>query len=222
MTPLRKIGPGKTALVAAALALAGWWASGELPGVGAPPPKPGDCDTIGLWSNGYHTSLSMRADQFPPDHPLRKLYPAATHLMIGWGDLAFYRSRGDDLWLGLQALAPGGESGMHVLAGKAPVETWYIGKEVQPVALSTAGVRALVAYISDSLVVDARGWPSVVAYEQDGFFLRAHKDFHALNVCNHWTTRAMRRAGVPVNAALAFTGDMAVKVIGSAAPASCG
>jgi uncharacterized protein (TIGR02117 family) len=206
---------------AAALLLA-WAISGEAPARRAPIASADDCaGVIGVWSNGYHTSLSVRASLLGEGHPLRRLYPDAAYLMIGWGDLAFYRSRGDDILLGVQALAPGGQSGMHILAGPGPVESWYRGKEVEPVALSSAGVNALSDYIKDSMALDASGAPEVVAFEQDGYFLKGRKDFHALNVCNHWTARALRAAGVPVNVAFAFTGDMAVRLIGPAAPDRC-
>lgn len=204
----------------AALAVV-WFASGETPAVTAPEPSRGDCQMIGVWSNGYHTSLSVPADLFDADHPLRRLYPNATHLMIGWGDLAFYRSKGDDLLLGLEALAPGGQSGMHVLGGVGPVEGWYIGKEVLPVALSTRGARGLATYITDSMVIGADGSAAVVAYEQGGVFLKARKDFHAFNVCNHWTMRALRSAGVRVNAALSFTGDIVIDQLKKPSQRAC-
>lgn len=207
---------------AAIAALVGAWAwSGETPAVTAPPASEGDCVEVGMWSNGYHTSLSMRADLLPASHPLRQLYPQARWLMIGWGDLKFYRSRGDDLWLGVQALMPGGESGMHVLAGPTPVETWYYGKDVLPVGLSRAGVAGLVDYVTDSLALDPNGRAQVVAFEQDGYFLQARRDFNALNVCNHWTMRAFRAAGVKGSAAFAFTGDMAVSLMRERSPRGC-
>lgn len=209
-------------MAALALAAGAWLYSGETPAVTAPAPTAGDCETIGLWSNGYHTSLSMRADLFPADHPVRRLYPQARFLMIGWGDLAFYRSRGDDVGLGLLALIPGGESGMHILADNAvPVETWYYAKEVMPLALSRAGVTDLIAYITDSMALKPDGSADIVAYEQQGYFLRGRKGFHALNVCNHWTNRALRRAGVPLNAAYSFTGDMLMTRIRGFWPGRC-
>jgi uncharacterized protein (TIGR02117 family) len=209
--------------LAALCTFVGLWAcAGEQPAPAAGPPKnAADCRMIGLWSNGYHTSFSMPAALFPEGHPFRKLYPTATHFMLGWGDLPFYRSRGDDLWLGVQALMPGGESGMHILAGMEPVETWYRAKEVIPIALSAAGAQALVAYIDDSFERTPDGAAVQIAFEQDGYFLKGRKDFHALNVCNHWSARALRRAGVPVNASLAFTGDMAVALIAPRALQAC-
>lgn len=215
--------PWVAGMAALAIAVGAWAYSGEVPAVTAPPPTIGDCEIIGLWNNGFHTSLSMRAELFAPDHPLRRLYPQARYLLIGWGDLAFYRSRGDDVGLGLLALVPGGESGLHVHADNAvPVETWYYAKEVMPLALSRAGVRDLIAYITDSMAVTPDGGADVVAFEQRGYFLRGRKSFHALNVCNHWTNRALRRAGVPLNAAYSFTGDILIERLRGRWPGRCG
>jgi uncharacterized protein (TIGR02117 family) len=201
--------------------LGAWAVSGETPAIDAPPARAGDCTVIGVWSNGFHTSLALGADQLPASHPIRALYPDQTYLLIGWGDLPFYRSMGNDMTLGVQALLPGGQSGLHVLASAVPVQRWYIGKEVLPVALSREGLAQLAQYITDSMALTADGAAKVAGFEQQGYFLEGQKDFHALNVCNHWTTRAMRAAGVPVNAALAFTGDAAIALIGWAAPSRC-
>lgn len=208
---------GAVALLLGALAV-----SGETPAANAPPARLGDCSVVGVWSNGFHTSLALRADQLPDTHPIRALYPNQAHLLIGWGDLPFYRSMGNDIALGLQALLPGGQSGLHVLASAMPVETWYIGKEVLPVAVSQQGLARLAEYISASMALSSHGAAQIAAFEQQGYFIKGRKDFHALNVCNHWTTRAMRAAGVRVNAALAFTGDMAIALIRSASRRSCG
>lgn len=58
-----------------------------------PPPTPGDCATIRLWSNGWHVNLAMRAELFDRDHVVRRLFPEARYFLIGWGERNFYTSK---------------------------------------------------------------------------------------------------------------------------------
>ncbi|MBT9445923.1 MAG: DUF2459 domain-containing protein [Hyphomonadaceae bacterium] len=197
-------------LAAVAAALAFWSWTGTRPALGAPPATKGDCVDVGLWSNGWHTSYSLPAELLPADHPLRRLYPQAHWFLVGWGDSSFYRSDGTDLLLGLKALLPGGATVMHVIASKQPAEETFIPAELVTVGVSRAGAQVLAERLKTSLDLDAGGNVRVVAPGQHGpqsRFLAARGAFDLFQVCNHWTARGLRSAGVDINAAFVYRGE---------------
>ncbi len=178
-----------------------------LPSPGVAPASAGDCVELHLYSNGFHSDIAAPAGIFPGDHPLRGLYPDAQSFLIGWGDEAFYRSDGGDVWLGLVALGPTGPSVLHV-AYNAPASSAYLGPtDDLAIGVSGEGAARFVAFIDRALVLDEAGAPLRVA---DGkvvgrsSFLRARGSFHLFHVCNQWMARALRAAGVNVNARAAW------------------
>jgi uncharacterized protein (TIGR02117 family) len=205
-------------------ALAFWTWAGTQPPLGAPKAVPGDCVDIGLWSNDWHTSFALAADALPPDHPLRRFMPQARYFLIGWGDSDFYRSDGSDLLLGLKALLPGGATVVHVIGASRPVEETFQPAEMIHAGVSHAGAAQLAQALSGSLRLDANGDVIPVGPGQHGVqsrFLAGRGEFDLFNVCNHWTARALRRAGVDVQAAFAYRGDWLTAQVRRKAPA-CG
>lgn len=207
--------------VVAAL-MAAWTWSGTQPPLGAPGATRDDCVDIGLWSNDWHTSFALRADALPPDHPLRRFMPEARYFLVGWGDADFYRSDGTDIALGLKALLPGGDTVVHVIGAQSPVEQRFIPADFVHAGVSRAGAEALAQALSDSLRLDAAGDVIPVAPGQHGAqsrFLAGRGGFDLFTVCNHWTARTLRRAGVDVHAAFVYRGDWLMTQVRAKAPA---
>lgn len=178
-----------------------------LPAPNVAQPSADDCVELHLYSNGYHSDIGAPAAIFPEAHPLRRLYPEAEQFLIGWGDQAFYYSNGTDLMLGLDALIPPSPSVLHITYN-APEASAYLGpNDDLPIGVSNEGAQRFVAYIDRALVLDIQGNPIPTS---DGkvvgrsAFLRARGSFHLLNVCNQWMARALRAAGVDVNARAAW------------------
>lgn len=207
---------------AAALALLFWAWTGSRPPLGAPRATAGDCVDVGIWSNNWHTSFSLAADTLPPDHPLRRLYPWARYFLVGWGDSEFYRSNGADLGLGLKALLPGGRTVVHVIAALHPVEDNFPPADMVHAGVSREGAARLAEALRQSLSLDATGAAIPVSQGQHGpqsRFLEGRGEFDLFSVCNHWTARTLRRAGVDVNAAFVYRGDWLVGQVRRQAPA---
>lgn len=192
------------------LAVAGLLAAGFLLYLFAPLPAPraaaasaGDCVELHLYSNGFHSDIAAPASIFPSEHTLRRLYPEAQSFLIGWGEEQFYYSDGADLWLGLDALIPPSPSVLHV-AYDAEQASDYLGpQEDIAVPISREGAARFVAFIDRALVLDEHGAAVVTRpgkWIGRSSFLRSRGGFHLFHVCNHWMARALRAAGVDVNA----------------------
>ncbi|MBX9747116.1 MAG: DUF2459 domain-containing protein [Hyphomonadaceae bacterium] len=178
-----------------------------IPPPRAPLPSASDCVELHLYSNGYHSDIGAPAEIFPEDHPLRRLYPDARTFLIGWGDRAFYASDGTDVLLGLDALVPPSPSVFHITYDAAQASAYLGPTDDIAIGVSTEGAARFVAYVDRYLVLDEDGAPIRV---NDGkvigrsVFLRSRGSFHLLNVCNQWMARALREAGVDVNARAAW------------------
>jgi uncharacterized protein (TIGR02117 family) len=212
------------AAAAAALAALTFWVwTGTRPPLGAPPSSRGDCAVIGLWSNGFHSDLTFPTALLPAGHPLRLLDPGARYVLVGWGDEAFFRSNGENLLLGAAALLPGGATTLHVVYGDAPIETIYVPERLVPIAVSRAGMAALAARLTASLKLDRAGRAQIIAPGHGGaqsWFLKARGEFDLFNVCNQWTARTLRAAGLGINAAFLYTGASLVRAV-RGAPSVC-
>lgn len=190
-----------------------------------PAPAKGDCTAIRLWSNGWHANLALRADVLGEEHPLRKLFPEAEHFLIGWGERDFYMAENAGFWMGLNAIVPPSPSVMHVIAADAPVEdSLWRPKELAEFVISKAGAEDMADSIADAIARDESGAPIILSGGRvagASYFLASRGNFHLFNMCNHWTARRLREAGVRVTPALSFTAGGLIDAVRRKAPASC-
>jgi len=91
-------------------------------------------------------------------------------------------------------------------------------------AVSRDGARRFVAFVDRFLVLDAQGNPIRTS---DGkvigrsSFLRSRGSFHLLQVCNQWMARALRAAGVNVNARAAWLAGPLIRQVRKVQPTAC-
>jgi uncharacterized protein (TIGR02117 family) len=196
-----------------------------LPSPAVAPPSEGDCVELHLYSNGYHSDIGVPASVFPKKHPLRRLYPEARTFLIGWGDRAFYASDGTDVLMGLDALVPPSPSVLHVTYNADEASAYLGPNDDMAIGVSREGARRFVAYVNRYLVLDGNGAPIRVS---DGkvvgrsSFLRSRGSFHILNVCNQWMARALRTAGVDINARAAWLAGPLIRQMRLRRVAGCG
>jgi uncharacterized protein (TIGR02117 family) len=170
-------------------------------------PSAGDCVELHLYSNGFHSDIGAPAAIFPEDHPLRRMFPDARSFLIGWGDQRFYYSDGTDLLLGLDAIIPPSPSVLHVAYNAGPSSAYLGPNDDMAIGVSREGARRFVAYVDAALILGADG---ALIKTSNGkvvgrsAFLRTRGSFHLFNVCNQWMARALRAAGVDVNARAAW------------------
>ena len=169
------------------------------------PPKPGDAQTIWLIDNGFHTDLALpRAAVIARGGPLAAAArtSAAPWIMVGWGDAKFYEDASP--WQGRLV-----DAGRAALGGRAttvhlegvsqrPDLAWTEG--VHPIALSTAGLAALMARIDRSFALDKSGAPiALEAPRQPGeAFFASRERFSGIHDCNEWTADVLSAAGLPM------------------------
>jgi uncharacterized protein (TIGR02117 family) len=187
-------------------------------------PRADDCVELHLWTNGFHTDIAAPAEIFPASHALRRLYPEARAYLIGWGDERFYRSDVFSIWLALDAITPPSRSVMHI-AYDAPGAAVYLGPNGDaPIAVSRDGATGFVAYVDRTLALDGEGAVIPIAPGKligRSSFLRARGTFHLFNVCNQWMARALRAAGLDVNARAAWLGGGLLKEVRRERPEGC-
>jgi uncharacterized protein (TIGR02117 family) len=198
------------------------FAPSPAPSVSAP--SAADCVELRLYSNGFHSDIAAPASIFPEAHPLRRLYPEAGSFLIGWGDERFYYSDGTDVWLGLDALMPPSPSVLHV-AYDAAAASAYLGPNAEAVIpVSSEGAARFVAFLDRALVLGEDGAPVVTRAGKvvgRSAFLQARGSFHLFNVCNHWMARAIRAAGVDVNARTPWLASWLIGDLRRHAPERC-
>ncbi len=178
-----------------------------IPGPRVAAATEGDCVELHLYSNGYHSDIGAPAEIFPEDHPLRRLYPQARTFLVGWGDRAFYASDGSDLLIGLDALIPPSPSAFHITYDAAEASAYLGPTDDLAVGVSREGATRFVAYVDRYLVLDEDGDAIQISNGKvigRSAFLRSRGSFHLLNVCNQWMARALRSAGIDVNARAAW------------------
>ncbi|MEL7027883.1 MAG: DUF2459 domain-containing protein [Pseudomonadota bacterium] len=212
-------GAGPFLCVVIALALA------ACSSVSAPPPTADNCVPIRLWSNGWHTNFAFPAETLPADHPIRTLFPEATHFLVGWGEQDFYMAMGSSFWGGLKAIVPPSPSTLQIMAADEPVERrLWPGRDVIDVALSQEAAQRFSAALRDAVYTDEAGAPIVLGearIPEAGLFIKAREQFHFFHMCNHWTAARLRDAGVPVSARVSFTAGGLMRAVERKTPDRC-
>ncbi|MEP9358417.1 TIGR02117 family protein [Sphingomonas sp. KR3-1] len=148
--------------------------------------------------NGVHTDLILPAGAFRdvarPEHLRDPRTAAEPYLAFGWGDRDFYlhTAQWSDInpWRTAKALVGAGSTVLHI----AHVPEPRAGGTVHALLLRPEEYRRLVAYVRDTLAAG----PVVRGYGPRDAFYSAKGGYSAINTCNEWTGRGLRKAGVPM------------------------
>jgi uncharacterized protein (TIGR02117 family) len=157
---------------------------------------PGEGVRIYIADNGAHTDLILPATAFRdiarPEHLANPGYGAEPYLAFGWGNRDFYlhTARWSDVspWRTARALVGIGATVLHVAHVPEPRE----GGPVRAVVLSREEYRRLVDYVRGTFAAG----PVVRGYGGRDAFYSAKGGYSAINTCNEWTGRGLRKAGV--------------------------
>jgi hypothetical protein len=173
----------------------------------APPPSSGDCATVFVVSNGFHSSLAVPAAAAEAAG-LPSFGAAWTE--IGWGEAAAYQAPRLNAGAVARVILRPGPSAMLIAPLRdRPDRIWSEG--VVEFGLSQRGLRQIMADVSAEARRDASGRLIVLSEQRGGAFVAASTPFRIWRMCNAWASVRLRRAGLPV--ARAFTAGGLVRSI---------
>ncbi|MFD3001753.1 TIGR02117 family protein [Pontibacter toksunensis] len=168
--------------------------------------SPADPIEIYVTSNGVHTDIVVPVatavidwrSKIPLDH-FENADSSYQYIAFGWGDRQFYMEtpEWDDLTLGvaLRASLWPTPTAMHVEYISSRLTPT---KRQQPVLLSAAHYRQLVAYIDASFQQENGKYKHIAGsgYTGQDTFYEAHGKFYILKNCNNWVNQGLKAAEV--------------------------
>jgi uncharacterized protein (TIGR02117 family) len=186
------------------------------------PPAPGAADNHLVWvvSHGWHTGIVVdRAAARGLLAPLDGVFPDARYLEIGWGDEGFYTAPDGAITVGLALEAMLGSRGsvLHVVGLWGPPAAVFPRAQVQPMVVSDAGFRAMLAAIGESFRRDGAGRGIALrrGIYGDSLFFMGLGRYWVLYTCNSWTAQMLRETGCPISAAISLTAGIAMMQVGA-------
>ena len=166
---------------------------------------------VWLVSNGFHSSIAvpLRASALP----LRKMTgdARAEFLVIGWGDANFYRATRVTPSMASKATFCPNPSALHVFPARGSIATRFAHSDVVRFEVSPAGFARLCAFIDHAFQRTPDGRPLLLGpgHLPGTRFYAGRERFYFPKVCNIWTAKALRSAGVPIFLPTAITaGDL--------------
>ncbi len=170
--------------------------------------------TITVVERGWHTDVCVRSeDAGPLLESLAQGFDGARFLCFGFGERQFLVARTHDPLAALSALFPSQAALLMTVLRDAPGEA-FGRSSVVTLWVSLAGLTRLQAFLQQSIENDATGGPIRLGegpYPGSVFFA-ATGTYDALYTCNTWTADVLRSAGLPVEGAVLFAGDLMYKV----------
>jgi uncharacterized protein (TIGR02117 family) len=165
-----------------------------------PPPVPpvGPAMRIGVVDAGWHTGLLLSSGDLGGRLlGLRRWFPDANYLAIGWGERSFYMAANPGVGTALRALFPA--ASVLFVQGHAEPPTYL---EVRWLCLSPVQARRLHVYLAHYLRTQANGEPIDLGpgLSPDSRFFASTGTYDAFHTCNTWTAAALEYAGLPVSA----------------------
>lgn len=189
-------------------ALAGSMLAGCLAPVIAPEAVTGGTP-VPVWivTHGWHAGIAFRLADLPAHPaPVRRDFPGAESLEIGWGNREFWMAPDPTLGQALRAGFLPSTSAIRVIAFRGPIGGVFVESDVLELAVSRAGLERLADYVDAGFARDGAALipigPGPIPASR---YYLARGRYHALNNSNAWTARALRAAGVPIHPVLALT-----------------
>lgn len=188
----------------------------------APPASPGNCVSMAVASNGWHTNLYLPAEAFAADSDLRRRWPWARWFVVGWGDESFYRE-GPTVSGAFAAAIPPSPTVLHIVALEDRPDSYFLD-DWEFVAVSREGLGVITSDIEAELSRDGNGGAVMLSegyYSGRSGFFRAESSYHLLKSCNQWTADRLRRAGLPINSPVSSFAQPVMWQIRFRAPKQC-
>jgi len=146
---------------------------------------------------GHHTDIGlMAADLSGPLAAFRRVFPAATSILFGFGDRSFITTRRK--WAGdwLLALLPG-RGAILVTGLRTAPDTAFGTANAVRLRVSAAQLAGIEAYLAASFDY-AQGAPAWIGNGPylGSLFYASPRGYDLLDTCNTWTASALRAGGL--------------------------
>ena len=166
-----------------------------------------------VYHGALHTGLTVKRSDIPRGHwPAGADFARSKYIEVGWGDDGGYRK---PLTSGSATKALLGDPQTVLFADgfSEPIYRKYRDPKftVLAVDLPNAGLSRLCDHIQETYALKRNGEPIRLG---DGWY-RARGTYSALNTCNTWIARALRKAGCPIDETFCLT---AGQLLGRARP----
>ncbi len=181
------------------------------------PPAPLDVP-IDFVERSWHTEICLApADLSGKLATLTREFADPHLLCIGFGERQYMMEHDHSVGVMLASLAPSEAVVLAIPLWVPPAEAYDTASgqaSVLPLHISRPGADNLSGFIWRSLQLGADGRPVVLrtGLNQGSLFFAASGAYDAFATCNTWTASALRAAGLPIDDAVIFAGDLTSQV----------
>jgi uncharacterized protein (TIGR02117 family) len=159
-------------------------------------------------SHGWHTGFVIPAIDIQDKLPeLKKRFPHANNIELGWGDKGFYQAKEITTGLTLRAIFWPTKSVVHAVAVPSDVQRYFSNSVIETLCLNELEYLSLITFISNSF---ARNETDDVMPQKKGIygnsqFYTGMGDYYLMNTCNKWTAKGIKSAGLDISPVFKLT-----------------
>ena len=160
--------------------------------------------TVYVVRHGWHAGIALRRADIPETWgSMRRDFPTARFLEVGWGETRYYPGHTRGLWGVLRAgLWPTG-SVLHVVPVPGPIEATFPQNTIVRIPVGPDELEALGRFVAASRANDTTAVEP--GFYPGSRFYRSGLSYHAFNNCNHWAAAALEAAGCDTSPRWTFT-----------------
>ena len=169
-----------------------------------------------LVAHDWHTGFVFLArDIFALLPDLKTRFSEMAYLEFGWGDRRYYQSEGSSLAEKTLAVLVHSGSTMHVVGlAEKPVKTVDSGQIIE-LTLENAGYQSLLKFINISFYKNQQ---KHIEEQNNGRFDNSHFYrgvglYHLFNICNKWTAKGLKKAGIDISPTFKLSAESVMDVV---------
>lgn len=161
--------------------------------------------TLPVWlvGNGFHSSIAVRVSDLPRSWRTLTEDPRAEHVLIGWGNARFYRSKRPGFLATCVAILGVSPSALHVVPVRGPVARRFARSDVIRFSVKEEGFSMMLAHLDRAFARNKHGQRILLGpgHLPGSRFYVGRDHFCLMQMCNVWTARVLRRAGLRISVA---------------------
>jgi Protein of unknown function (DUF2459) len=195
--------------LAAAAALVGFMSGCACPRLSVERSEPRN-DKVWLVSNGFHTSIAVRAADAPA--PAQALDGRAKFFIIGWGGRDIYMLRDVRPWQWFTSVALPTPSALHVIPVRSSLVAECPHSEIIEFDVTGQGMAKLRRRLDSAFARMPNGEPLVCGPGKipASRFMGGTETYFLPKNCTQWAAASLRSAGVPVSVFGALMADQLI------------